>query len=159
KRLAFANDHFDVVIVPAALINIVPTITAPPLVVVKRSHTSPARQPVVLQVSQSFSGSGEFTVNVSDRVTFFTSAAGGTPLLFNGVDNLFTDAQLVAGVTLFAEGGPNPSAILDDVTLTLQLVVGGQNGLAATAQITSVLITLAIAEPRVTVGVPPPNLS
>ena len=159
KRLATDTDRLHVIIIPSALANVRPTITAPPIVVVKKTHTSPQRQPVVLSVNQTFSGEGLFTRSPDDRVKFFTAASGGTSLQFNGVDNLFTGAALFAGVTLFAEGGPNHSVVINDITLKLQLSIGGQAGFSDSAQMTSVEITLDISEPRTAPNVDPPLLS
>ena len=152
KRLASDQDSFDVIIVPAALANIMPSIVVPPSIVVKRQHTNPQRQPVVLSVDQAFTGTGIFTRSPDDKILFFTAATGGTALQFDGNDNLFIDAQLLAGVTLFCEGGPNPSDVLDDITLTLQIVVSGQNGRAASEQTTSVLLTLGISSSQTNVA-------
>lgn len=155
KRLASDTDEFNVIIVPAAIANIRPSITAPPIVVVKKLHTNPQRQPVTLSVNQAFSGSGILTRSVNDRVQVFTTVAGGTALQFDGVDNVFSDAALLAGVTLFTEGGPNPSAAVDDVTLTLSLTVNGQAGFSANDRMTSVRLTLDVALSRSGSGVDP----
>lgn len=144
KRLASDTDSFDVIVVPQALANIIPSITAPSAVVVKKAHTSPQRQPVVLQINQSFSGTGTLSLTPANTVKLFTAAAGGTPLQFNGTDNVFTDAQLLAGVTLFAEGGPDPSTASNDTTLSLQVLMGSQIGHRADHVMTSVLVTLDI---------------
>jgi outer membrane protein OmpA-like peptidoglycan-associated protein len=159
KRLASDQDSFDVIIVPAALANIMPSIAALPTIVVKRQHTNPQRQPVVLSVNQTFTGTGTFTRSPDDKVLFFTAATGGTALQFDGNDNLFTDVQLFAGVTLFSEGGPNPSDVLDDITLTLQIVVSGQNGRSTSEQMTSVLISLNISAPQTDTNTAPPFLT
>jgi len=133
----------DVVVVDRAVAAIQPSITGPDAVVVRKPHTNPARQPVVLRASTAFTGTGSFTRS-SDRVKFFDAAAGGNEITFNGTDNVFTDAQLVAGHSLFAEGF-SASAAVNDVTLTLALTVNGTPGLAATKTMTSVELTLDIA--------------
>ena len=149
KRLASDNDSFDVIIIPAELADVVPSITAPSAVVVKRDYTNPQRQPVTLRVNQSFSGHGVFERAPSSfadtRLQFFTTATGGTALQFDGTDNQFTGAQLAADVTLFCEGGPFHSDAENDISLTLQIVVNGQNGRMASEQLTTVLTTLDIS--------------
>lgn len=133
----------DIVLVDRAVAGIVPAITAPDAVVVRKPHTSPARRPVVLRAAPAFTGTGTFTRS-SDRIRFFDAAVGGTEITFDGVDNVFTDAQLAAGHTVFADGAA-ASAAVGDVTLTLALTVGATPGLAATATMTSVELTLDIA--------------
>jgi len=159
KRLASDTDRINVIIVPSAVANIIPSITAPPIVVVKKVHTNPQRQPVTLSVNQAFTGTGTFNRSPIDRVSFFTAAAGGTALQFNGIDNVFTDVELLAGVTLFTEGGPNPSAAVDDVSLTLLITANGQIGHIDTEQMTSVRITLDIALSRPVAGGDPIPMS
>jgi outer membrane protein OmpA-like peptidoglycan-associated protein len=147
----------DVVVVDRAVASVQPSITGDTVVVVRKPHTNPARRQVVLHASTAFTGSGRLDRS-SDRIRFFDAAAGGTELTFDGVDNVFTDAQLAAGVTLFAEGR-TASAALDDVTLTLALTVGGTPGLSATRTMTSVELTLDLHASRTAVGVDPAALS
>ena len=147
----------EIVVVDRAVASVVPSITAPAFVVVRKPHTTPARRPVVLRASEAFTGSGRFERS-SDLVRFFDAVAGGTELTFDGVDNVFTDAQLVAGVTLFAEGRA-ASAAPDDVTLTLALTVGGTPGLTATHRMTAVELFLDLHESRRAAGVDPAALS
>ena len=153
----YEGDAVEIVVVDRAVASVVPSITAPAFVVVRKPHTTPARRPVVLRVSEAFTGSGRFERS-SDLVRFFDAVAGGTELTFDGVDNVFTDAQLLAGVTLFAEGRA-ASAAPDDVTLTLALTVGGTPGLVATHRMTAVELFLDLHESRRAVGVDPVALS
>ncbi len=159
KRLASDTDELNVIIVPTTVANIIPSITNPPIVVVKKTHTNPRRQPVTLRVNQAFTGTGTFNRTPVDRVNFFRTAAGGTALLFNGVENVFTDAELLIGVTLFAEGGPNPSTAVDDVSLTLLITANGQIGHLDTERMTSVRLTLDIALSRPAAGGDPTPMS
>ncbi|NYI59201.1 peptidoglycan-binding protein [Cellulomonas soli] len=147
----------DVVIVDRAVASVQPSITGPEVVVVKKPHTNPARRPVVLRASTAFTGSGTLTRS-SDVVRLFDAAAGGTELTFDGVDNVFTAAQLTAGVTLFTEGRA-ASAAVGDVTLTLRLTVGATPGLSATHTLTCVALTLDLHASRTAVGVDPVPLS
>ncbi|MGH4002080.1 MAG: peptidoglycan-binding protein [Pseudonocardiaceae bacterium] len=146
----------EIVIVDRIVATTQPSVTAPDAVVVRKPHTNPARQPVVLRVSAAFTGAGTFTRS-SDRIHFFDAVAGGADITFDGTDNVFTDAQLVAGHTVFAEGD-SASAAVGDVTLTLALTVNGTQGLSATKTMTSVELTLDIGLSRPAAGVEPPLL-
>ncbi|MEZ4706875.1 MAG: peptidoglycan-binding protein [Caldilineaceae bacterium] len=155
---AHGNVNFEVIVASLAAVNTQPSITtASNVVVVKKSYTNPVRQTVTLRVNNAFTGSGLFTRS-SDAIRFFDAAVGGNELTFNGTDNVFSDAQLVAGLTLFAEGA-RASAALDDVQLQLILTVNGQPGLGATANMTAVELTLDVALSRTAPGVEPPVLS
>ncbi|WP_344249476.1 peptidoglycan-binding protein [Isoptericola hypogeus] len=147
----------DVVVVDRAVASVQPGLTAPDVVVVRKPHTSPARRPVRLTVSGPFTGSGRLDRS-SDRVRIFDAAAGGTELTFDGADNVFDAARLVTGVTLFAEGGAASGAV-GDVTLTLQLTVGGTPGLSASAVLTAVELFCDLHASRTAVGVDPAPLS
>ncbi|MBK8985290.1 MAG: peptidoglycan-binding protein [Chloroflexi bacterium] len=145
---------FVVVVVGRAVVSVRPSITlASPVVLVKKPHTNPARPAVTLSVNQAFSGSGEFTRS-NDAIRFFDAAVGGSEITFNGVDNVFTDAQLAAGHTIFAEGSRASTAV-DDVELRLALTINGTPGLADTATMTAVALTLEICAPRTAPGVDP----
>ncbi|MCB0082127.1 MAG: peptidoglycan-binding protein, partial [Caldilineaceae bacterium] len=155
---AHGNTTFEVVVASPAAINTQPAATAASnVVVVKKSYTNPVRQTVTLRANNAFTGSGTFTRS-SDAIRFFDAAVGGNELTFNGVDNVFSDAQLVAGVTLFAEGA-RASTAMNDVQLHLVLTVNGQPGLGATANMTAVELTLDVAQSRSAPGVEPPVLS
>lgn len=130
----------DLVIVDRTVLAVQPSITGPDTVLVRKPHTNPARQPVVLRASSAFTGTGTLTAS-SAAITFFDAAAGGSQVPGGTV---FTAAQLAAGVTIFAEG-TTASAALGDVVLTLQLTVNGTPGLSATKTMTSVELTLDIA--------------
>lgn len=147
-----------VVVVGRAVVNVRPSITpAGNVVVVRKPHTNPQRRAVTLSVNQAFTGSGTFTRS-SDAIRFFDAAVGGNEITFNGVDNVFTDAQLAAGHTVFAEGA-RASAAVDDVELRLVVTVNGTPGLGATARMTSLELILEICAPRTAPGVEPVPLS
>jgi outer membrane protein OmpA-like peptidoglycan-associated protein len=117
------------------------------VVVVKKSYTSPARKRVTLRTDAPFTRTGTLTRS-GPAVRFFTAGAGGTEIVFDGTDNVFTGAQLSARVELFAEG-VSPSAFPDDLTLTLTLAAGSTPvGPPATATMTSVELTLDIFQSR-----------
>jgi outer membrane protein OmpA-like peptidoglycan-associated protein len=150
-RLDTTHTVFDVIVfdgtpVPAV---VTPSITlARNFVIVKKPHTNPARVQVTLRSNNPFTGTGTLTRsgNIA-AVRLFTALIGGTELTFNGTDNVFTGAALAAGVSLFAEAGPAPSAAVDDYTLTLTLNPAGTGatiGAPATATLTAVLFTLDI---------------
>jgi outer membrane protein OmpA-like peptidoglycan-associated protein len=136
-----------------------PTITlASSAVVVPKPHTNPGRVAVTLGTDGPFFRSGTLTRS-SAAIRFFTAATGGTEITFNGTDNVFTGAQLTAGVQLFAEGAV-ASAAPDDVVLTLTLTTGRTPvGPPAVATMTSVELTLDICGVRPAPGVDPPPLS
>lgn len=141
---------------PAVTVN--PTLTlAATLVLVKKSYTSPARVRVTLGTSAPFNRTGTLTRS-GNAVRLFTAASGGSEITFNGTDNVFTGAQLSAGLPLFAEGA-SASASMNDVQLTLTLVAGSTPiGPPAVATLTAVELTLDIAERRTAPGVTPPPL-
>jgi hypothetical protein len=125
------------------------------VVVVKKTYTNPARQIVTLTTDGPFFRPG--TVDrAGAQIRFFDAATGGNEITFNGTDNVFSGAQLTAGVHLFAEGA-TPSVALDDVVLTLTLTPGATPiGPPATATMTSVALTLDVALSRVAAGADPP---
>ncbi len=126
-------------------------------VVMKKPYTRPARVPVTLKSDRPFDGSGQFTVD-GGRIQFFAAIDGLLALQFNGTDNVFTGAQLTAGVTVFAEG-LSVSGAVDDVTLTLTISATLATIPAVTrAQMTSVELFLDIAGPRPTPTTEPPLL-
>jgi hypothetical protein len=128
-------------------------ITTSGVVVVRKPAANPARKPVQLKVSAAFTGSGTFTRS-KNNIRFYTALTAGTELTFNGVDNVFTDAQLMAGVTIFADGDSASSAI-DDVELTLTL----SNGKKTVVKMTAVELTLDICGSRTAAGTDPAALS
>lgn len=133
-----------------------PIITlASAVVVVKKTYTNPARQIVTLTTDGPFFRPGTVT-RAGAAIRFFDAAVAGNEITFNGTDNVFSGAQLSAGVQLFAEGAA-PSVALDDVVLTLTLTPGATPiGPPATATMTSVELTLDVALSRVAAGVDPP---
>lgn len=144
---------------PTPAVTVTPTITlAAAVVVVRKVHTNPARVQVTLGVSSVFTGNGTLT-RTGNFIDLFPAAAGGAALTYNGIDNLFTGAQLGAGVTLFAEG-TTVSAAMDDVQLTLTLAGGASPiGPPAIVTMTSLELTLDVALSRSAAGVDPPLLS
>jgi hypothetical protein len=130
-------------------------------VVVKKSYTNPARVVVTLKTSARFRRSGTLTRVVtptSGNIRIFTAAQGGTEITFNGTDNVFTAAQLTAGVRLFAQAD-GPSAGLGDYQLTLTLTAGPTPvGPPVTVSMTAVLLMLDISASRPAPGVAPPPL-
>jgi hypothetical protein len=173
KRLASDADSFDVVIVARAVADIVPSIEMPRLdgapstgaptdraLIVRRPHTRPARRPIVFRAAPDFNGTGEVTIaQGATRIRLFDAVVGGNAIRFDGADNVFPAPSLRAGVTLFAEGGPDPSDQLDDVIVQMQLTVGGTPGRSATLAITAVAVTLEVGLSRPAGGGDPPLLS
>ena len=151
------GDTFDVIIVDIAVANVRPSITAPDVVIVRKPHTTPARQPVTLSVDNNFTGTGTFNRS-SDRISFFTAATGGAEITFVGGDNVFTAAQLTAGHTVFAEGARHSDAV-NDVELSLALTVNGQPGFTDRETTTALELTLDIGLSRPSAGVDPANMS
>ena len=137
---------------------------ASPIVIVPKSYTSPARQAVTLRADVGFVGTGKFERS-SPAIKFFTLAAGGVEITFNGVDNVFPDNQLTApgGVQLFAQG-ETASTKAEDVELTLALNPGGGGSVGPSlpagpptkVTMTAVELTLDICTTRTTPGSPPP---
>jgi outer membrane protein OmpA-like peptidoglycan-associated protein len=173
KRLASDADSFDVIVVDAAIAGIVPRIDVPmpqqagpgfvdvpPVVVVKKPHTNPRRQPVILAVNEPFVGTGTLSLEQgAGKIRFFDAPAGGNEITFDGTDNVFTADQLFNSHTIFAEGGPAPSDALGDIHLKLRLTVNGSPGGSAVAAITAVELTLDIARDRTVPGIDPTPLS
>ncbi|HEX2028737.1 MAG TPA: peptidoglycan-binding protein [Nitriliruptorales bacterium] len=151
------SEDLVVVVVDRAVAGVAPTLVGPDAVVVRKPHTNPARQPVTLGATGPFNGTGTLNRS-SDAVRFFDAVAGGNEILFDGTDNVFTSAQLVAGHPVFAEGA-RASAAVGDVVLTLALTVGGTPGLATTHAMTAVELTLDVALSRPGPDVDPPTMS
>ena len=142
----------------SAALNFRPFITlASPIVVVKKPHTNPARQQVTLRVNTAFTGSGTFTRS-SVGIRFFDALVGGSEILFKNNDNVFASAQLVAGVSLFAEGA-QASTTVDDVQLHLSLNVNGQQGQIASVTMTALGLTLDVALSRPAPATEPPVMA
>ena len=133
-----------------------PTVTTKDaVVVVPKPHTNPARRPVVLKVSTAFTGTGTFTVSKAGRIQFFDAIANGNPVASGAV---FTSAQLVSGVTIFADG-VLASDKVGDVELKLSLTVGGKQGLSDTQKMTAVELILDIHASRTAKGAAPAPLT
>jgi hypothetical protein len=128
-----------------------------PIVLVKRSYTNPKRQPVILQTDDAtFDGSGTLNISPSGTINFFDAASGGNPVADGAT---FRGGQLGSTTTIFAEGA-NPSAAMNDVTLTLTLAPGTKPVKPpATATLTSVRVTLDICMSRTAAGTDPTPLS
>jgi hypothetical protein len=133
---------------------------ASPVVVVKKSYTSPARQSVTLRADAGFMGNATFDCSKKKTIQFYKLAAGGKKMAFDGKDNVFTDNELTAkdGVKLFAEGVTASTAV-EDVVLTLKLAPApGPAGAAApvgppaTAKMTAVEVNLDICTTETTPG-------
>lgn len=145
-RLKDPQSVLEIIVTGIAAAGVKPAVTAPSALVVRKPGCNPRRQPVRLSVGTAFTGSGTFTRS-SDGVRFFDAAVGGSEITFNGADNVFTDAALLAGVPLFAEARRASTAV-DDVVLRIVLTVDGQPGLAAEAKLTAVALTIDICASR-----------
>ncbi len=126
-------------------------------VVVPKPYTTPARVPILLQVSGEFKREGLLSPSGNrDVIKIFKTPTGGVPLKFDGKDNEFHGLELEAGVRVFAEG-VKASTKLDDFILTLDLAPGPTDvGPPATATLTAVELTLDICGPRTAPNVEPP---
>ncbi len=113
-----------------------------PAVVVKKPYTAVPRQPVELESTRRFHGQGTFTCSSKD-VEFFTTPTGGTPLAFDGKDNVFSPDDLNGGLSLFAEAKKSGEA-----TLTLELNGPLTTAVSVEAKLVLVELTLEICEPR-----------
>uniref|UniRef100_UPI002023C31C peptidoglycan-binding protein n=1 Tax=Frankia sp. CiP1_Cm_nod2 TaxID=2897161 RepID=UPI002023C31C len=102
-RLADPASVLEAVVTSRAAAAVRPGISAPAAVVVRRPGCNPRRQRIRLGVDTAFTGSGTFTRS-GDAVRFFDAAVAGTELAFDGTDNVFTAARLLAGAEVFAEG-------------------------------------------------------
>jgi phage protein D len=128
-------------------------IDALPLFVVVRKHNcNPKRKQIKLGVTGTFTGTGtgRFTLAnpAHDTVRFFTAASGGTRLVFDGKQNVFTAAQLTAGVTLYAEGA-EVSSKQEDTELRLDLFVGKNKvGTPASGKATCLDVALDLFQSR-----------
>jgi outer membrane protein OmpA-like peptidoglycan-associated protein len=135
-----------------------PVITAPEVIVVKKPHTNPARQAVTLTTDGPFFRAGTVT-RTGTAITFFDALVGGNEIQFDGTDNVFSGAQLSAGVQIFA-ASTTRSVALGDVQLTLTLTPGATPiGPPATTSMTAIELTLDICQTRTVAGVDPPVLS
>jgi len=131
---------------------------ASPVVIVAKTYTSPTRQRVTLRTSAPFPRSGTLARS-GIAIRFFTAAAGGQEITFDGTDNVFSGARLTAGVELFAQGA-QASAAMNDTRLTLTLAPGGNPGVGppAVVTMTAVELTLDICMTRTAAGVDPAPL-
>lgn len=147
----------------ALTVGVAPVIEfASPNVIVKKPHTNPARRQITLRTGTVFTRTGALTrasAAAGNTIHLFTAANGGTEITFDGTDNVFTGAQLTAGVQLFAEATA-PSPAVDDFQLTLTLAsgAGAPAGQPLTALMTAVELTLDIFMSRTSAGVDPAPL-
>lgn len=133
-----------------------PTITTKEaLVLVRKPYTNPARRRVVLKASHAFNGSGAFTVSKPGLIQFFDAATAGKAVVSG---TTFTSDQLIAGVTIFAEG-VKASDDVDDVVLRLSLTVDGTRGQSAMQKMTVVELFLDIHQSRTSRGTLPAPLA
>ncbi len=158
------SSAFDVVVIARPPLVANPVISpATRVVVVKKTYTDPARQQVNLKLDYPLCPvEGTFTRS-DDRILFFTAGEDGAEIAFDDVDNVFTGAQLTAGVDLFMEGA-RPSAVPEDILLSLTLrpttgVPRPPVGPPAEVAMTAVELILDVAEPRPAPGVDPPVVS
>src|SRR5215207_4628411 len=133
-----------------------PTITAAQrLVVVRRSHTNPARVLIRLGVSARFRRGGTLsliTTPTGGDIRFFNAARGGTQFVFTNSQLTFTATELSGGVRMFAEA-VSPSSNLDEFRLRLTLASGPTPvGPDAEVALTAVQLTLNISPPRIPPG-------
>ncbi len=136
-----------------------PTLTpASRILLVKKPWTKAARKQFTLKTSDPFDGTGTLTVS-KPGIAFFTAATAGTALAFDGTGNVFTGAQLTAGLNLFGEGLA-ASAAVDDIDLTLTLAGGSfPVGPAAIVKLTVVEVFLDICQSRTAVAVDPVTMA
>ena len=121
------------------------------IVLVKKPYTNPRRVEVVLKTDTSFDGTGLLSVT-DNSIVFFATASSPNQLLFNGIDNRFTGAQLDpagAGVHLFAEGR-SASTRMGAFQMRLALSGGTKRpGPDALGNLTAIDLVLDIGAPRV----------
>lgn len=129
-------------------------------VVVAPPYLPKSRTPIVLKTDSVFTGTGRFSRS-DTNIDFFRKGAAAA-LTFNGIDDVFTGADLTAGVTLEAQGVA-ASKKVDETTLTLTLTGGAKkNGAPAKIKATAISVVLDICEPRVkasTAPIPLPTLA
>lgn len=134
--------------------------TLPLVVVNKKGPCTPKRKQITLSVKGTFTGSGtgRFTRS-KDTIKFFTAAAAGAEIKFDGKDNVFSAADLTAGKQLFAEGATTSTA-KEDTELKLELLVGSNAiGTPATAKATCVELTIDLFQARTAPAADPARMS
>ncbi|HEV3469729.1 MAG TPA: hypothetical protein VG148_10440 [Pyrinomonadaceae bacterium] len=134
----------------AAPVAVNPTITAARTVVlVKHTHTTPARVKITLKTSRHFTRAGTLSRVVtptSGEIKLFDK--GGAEIVFTNSERTFTAKELSVGFDLFAEG-VKASGNLDDFTLRLTLAPGPTPvGPPAEVKLTAVELTLDVSPPR-----------
>jgi hypothetical protein len=142
-------DHADAAPILSPIVTVLPPIAvANPVVLVKKPGCTPRRVQVTLRAGNGFTGTGTLTRS-DPRIDFFTAAAGGAPIAFDGVANVFAGAALSVpgGVTLFAEG-VTASGALNDTTLTHTLTGGVGPQQVGTATMTAVALTVDVCQSR-----------
>ena len=155
-RLRGGSSHLlsvpPLMLLPFIEIEMHPTLTDP-AIVVKKPYTKQERFPVVLKTTRRFNGKGTFTRDITD-VEFFTSKTGGTPLKFDGKDNVFEPKALKDGVTLFSEAKKAGIA-----KLKLELTGAMLKTTSVQTKLFLVELTLDICEPRTSKSSDPPALA
>lgn len=148
--------------VAAPSVNPVITPASPIIVVIKKSHTNPARVPITLKTSANFRRSGtliRIMTPTSGNIRLFDALKGGKEITFTPVsatesEHVFPAKELSAGVRLFAESD-SPCSNLDDYRLRLTLLKGPTPvGPPQEVILTAVLLSLDISPPRTAPGAP-----
>lgn len=126
-------------------------------VIVKKPHTTPARQAITLRTTAPLPASRTGTLTVSTTsgsIRLFTTAAGNTEIT-NASNNAFPGNQLTAGVQVFAEGVTACTAT-DHIQLLLTLSAGSPPaGIPGSIRLTSVEVTLDVGRSRTAPSVDP----
>ncbi|HEX5718432.1 MAG TPA: peptidoglycan-binding protein [Thermoanaerobaculia bacterium] len=140
---------------PAPATPAVPSFTPQnPVVVVKRSYTSPARVPITMTVTGRARGRSTLTRSGDTAsVKLFRRRTGGAEFAFDAADQATVTASELnrsGGFILFAESD-TPTGSVGGYHLTLTLA----SGAAATADITAVRVTLDIFTAREPSGTAP----
>lgn len=126
-------------------------------IIVKKPHTTPARQAITLRTTAPLPANRTGTLTVSatsGSIRLFTTAAGNAEIT-NASNNVFPGDQLTNGVQILAEG-INPCANLNDIQLVLTLAAGSPPaGIPGSARLTSVEVTLDVGRSRTAPNVDP----
>jgi outer membrane protein OmpA-like peptidoglycan-associated protein len=127
-----------------------------PIVVVKRSYTSPVRVPITLTASSKTGGKGTLTrTGDTGAVRLFKVSTGGSEIQFDGKGNVFSGRELSTGggVRLFAESD-TPTGSMGGYHLVLTL----DSGATGKADVTAARVTLDIFTTREPSGTAPQAL-
>jgi hypothetical protein len=117
-------------------------------VLVKKDHTTPQRQRIVLSVDNNMTG-GNGTLTASPaKVKFFDAPTEGNEILLDGTANVFSHTQINGGITLYIEG-TTVSDTKEDIEIRFTVSPSAQTaGPAASVKVTAVEITLDIYKTR-----------